>query len=197
MNARGFRFTPLLIAALVTVAVAWPIGHPAAASARRIEPIQVSVIDRTDGQWSGLAAAVAGWNRSPYVHLTVRPACEPGVPCAVIVVGLYGPTSWGAQTSAPGAGTGASAAYQASLVQLNLSARASFPTASQQSAVLCHELGHVLGIPHPTNHRAPVRGCIAGSDQNHVTPVASDADLKALFLARNGGPAQAWGAVVR
>lgn len=183
----------VLTALLTTAAVVTLTPHAAAPGAVRpaAHPVQVSVVDHTHGQWAGLTAAVAGWNQSPYVHLTVTDTCQPGTYCAVVVAGYYGPTTWGAQTSAP-------TAYSGSIVQVNTYTRPrSFPTTASQSAVLCHELGHVLGIPHPDRPATGARGCIAGADQNHVTPVASPADLYALARAAHGGPAQPWGAVVR
>jgi predicted Zn-dependent protease len=152
--------------------------HPAPRTDNRA---QVTVVDMLNGQWAGLEDAVAGWNQSPYVHLTVSNTCDLATWCVTIVAGAYGDTGWGAATGLPTNGT------RYTMTRVNLSALPSFPTTADQTAVLCHELGHVLGIAHPLPGTSPkVHGCIAATSHDNTTPVVSAADLAALALVRAG-----------
>lgn len=187
------RVLLLVVVAVALLAGGRPVGdttttaHPTAA--RTVQPVRVVVVDHTHG-WRGVSAAVAGWNRSPYVHLIQRRACVPGVFCVVLVAGDYGSTDWVARTHQP--------VHGRSLVQVNLAhAPQSGTTDLWPTAVVCHELGHALGVAHSEGSNS-ARGCIAATDAGNVTATASDDDLLALAVVRNTGRGGlGWGAVYR
>lgn len=152
-----------------------------------VQPVQVTVVDDTRGQWPGLEDAVVGWNASPYVHLRLATACTPGTYCTVVRAAQYGATTWGARATPP-------TLYRAALVVLNTTY--AYGGADWMAAAACHELGHALGVPHISDDApAGQSGCIAGSDRAHGTITASDADLQALYAAWAGVRGEGWGAV--
>lgn len=170
-----------------------PSAAPAAvltATTAHVRPVtRVVVVDDTPGAWAGVGRAIRGWNTSPLIHITRAKSCTPGVYCVYLDAFDQGDTQWLGQTSRLDP-------WHAH-VQFNTHYA---KTGREAAAVVCHELGHTLGIPHPTRaeiaHHPHVAGCIGGTDPDLTTPAASPADLAALtYVALNPGRGQRWGAL--
>ena len=174
---------------VVLFAAAAAVMAPAASAASDRKVVRVTVVDNTAGTWPGVREVVNGWRRSPYVDAKVAAVCRPHTYCVTLEAAAYGATEWHGQTVPTGA--------TSALVQLNTSVPAD---AALQSAVLCHELGHTLGVAHPDADDPTGRwGCIAGTEGGGTTPTPSRADLAQLRAIRTGtgmqGVAQGWGAL--
>lgn len=191
------RTVRALLITLTGVALALTITpHAEAHTAERARPhweAKVTVVDHTAGTWPNVGQVAQAWARSRYVAARVATACKVGTYCVTVEAGEYGDTGWYGATSATG--------QASALIQLNLS-YTSDP--AQQSAVMCHELGHALGIAHPDETDPAGRvGCIAGTGGEAPGPVAlpSYADMAQVRAIGRGdtpsvqGTPQGWGAL--
>lgn len=168
---------------------------PAASADRGPSPIAVAVVDQTHGQWAGIHKAVAAWDRSPYVRMTYADHCTAAAYCVILqAVDTQRETKWTGETENLTTHT---------VVRFNLANKAiRYPTVAGQTSVACHELGHALGVPHPTagerRFDPTAVGCITGADRNHTSPTASAGDLDKLArIARGLEVGQGSGAVGR
>lgn len=158
-----------------------PAASPSSSTAHQqrpytVPPVQVVVVDRTAGDWQGLEGAVATWDLSPYVDMTLAPECGAAEYCVVVDADAYGRTKWVAQTTylTPHVG----------YVELN-TAIPGYDTYDVQSNVVAHELGHQLGL-----HHVPATVPTVMSVQSwgrNVAALPSFADLAQLERAAQQG----------
>lgn len=169
-------------AGVVLLLAAMGVLSGAVSAVRPAEPVQVTVVDHTGGRWQGLQAAVEGWNQSPHVHLTLAHSCTPGRYCAVVDAYDQGAT-W--------AGLTTYLTRSMAHVQLDTTALAGYSTVAEQTSVVAHELGHVLGLQH-RDTTEPTVMCEAGEGPN-VATLPTAADLRQLaVIARHGADAGAF-----
>lgn len=151
------------------------------------QAVPVTVVDNASHAWAGVPEAIAGWNVSPLVNITLADACTPGAFC-VVVDAFDHRAQW--------AGLTTYLAPDLAHVQLDLAALELYPTDADQASVVCHELGHVLGVEHPAPDAPDVAGCIAAPDPGRTTAQASEADLAGLEHPNGWGALDqgtAWG----
>lgn len=130
----------LLIAPAVTATAL----YANAASADDTPQPRVVVVDQTGGSWAGVARAAKSWDASEHVTVTVARKCDPAAYCVVFQHPAEYDRDW--------LGWWQPVARHVSTVQLNLSHEgAGVPLA--QRWVVCHELGHALGIEHERGDR--------------------------------------------
>jgi hypothetical protein len=153
---------------------------------------KITVVDHTAGTWPGVREVARAWGASRYLQVRVADSCKVRTYCVTVEAAEYGATPWHGQTMPTG--------LTSATLQLNLSVPAD---ATLQSAVMCHELGHAIGIAHPAEDadRPGVHGCIASTDPSLTVPLPSAADLaqaraiaRADFTTMQGTPQQ-WGAL--
>lgn len=145
-----------------------------AVPARIIGPATLYVADHTDHRRTyrhsaidlrrPIARAVAAWNANGRVRLAQVRTCAFRTGCVDVVSVRAGATPWGAVTENAGPGRW--------LITVNY--RTLTSSASGKRGVLCHELGHVLGLDH---HDDPATGCMyAGMADGLDQPTAAQLD---------------------
>lgn len=158
--------------AALGVLLSWPAPQPAVsadAATGGPQPRQVTVVDHTYGKWDGLQWAINGWNYSPYVHLTIRDHCDPDTLCVIVRTMLLDSRRLKAITTP--------LEDNLTLITVDTAPSPRYDTYPEQASVMCHELGHALGLAHP-RHIVGAGGCFAGG--HTVTPSASPDDLRML-----------------
>lgn len=182
---RAAAAVAITAAAVLTLTTAPDAGADTqpVATTQAMQPVRVTVVDNSQGAWLGVQDAIDAWNASPLVDITMADTCQPGTYCVWMDAADHGTSGWIGLTTPLDA--------HHAHAQLNTSAN---PDRAQQTAVACHELGHVLGVDHPDGSQpADTRGCIAAPDPVNGTTVASDADRMELLRALNSS--DTWGAL--
>ena len=104
----------------------------------------VDLVDETRAAWP-VRAASGRW-KTAHVRYTMTRACRSDRSCVIVREGVFGATGWDGLTSAiPGAMNTFTSPV---IILLNDSY---LLTGTIRRAVVCHELGHALGLDH--NHR--------------------------------------------
>lgn len=186
----------VLVASVFAALVALLPAGQAQADYTRPEPV-LTVVDNTDGRWTGVRAAVRAWGAMPWVRIRPASSCE-GAPGYCVVLDAYdhGESGW--------MGLATPLSDRMAHVQFNTSASYAAKYGTDQPdlrrAIACHELAHVLGISHPVQHPdIPLparRGCIANSDHAHTDPGPTPADRR-LFRAWAQSPWSAASSMLR
>ncbi|SDL14585.1 hypothetical protein SAMN05428985_11044 [Nocardioides sp. YR527] len=136
---------------------------------------RVTVIDNTGGLWGRhpVRDAVEAWDRSPRIDIRLGLEPVPGTYTAYVQAWDYNDTGWAGLASDLGNG--------AMVIQLNTNNRMD---RDQRTSIIAHELGHVLGIPHPDEHADHgVSGVIAGTPGGRDTVLPTGADYAAMNRA--------------
>jgi hypothetical protein len=174
MFATTIRVMVTAACAAVALSVTASDAH---AAPKRPEPV-LTVVDNTNGQWSGVRAAVRTWGAMPWVRMRPARTCDdaPGY-CVVLDAYDHKDSGWMGLTTPLTA--------RVAHIQLNTSgdyaARFGTDQPALRQAIVCHELAHALGIQHPLPTQGK-RGCMANSDHAHTAPGPTAADRR-LFRA--------------
>lgn len=156
------------------------------ATSSRNREVVVHVVDHTNGTWP-VKPAMRAWSKMRGVRFKSATDCTDIRRYCVIV------DAWDHQASG-WMGLTTYLTRRLSHVQLNDTAQYHYAagTRAQRRAIVCHELAHTLGAPHPSES-AGVWGCIANSDHAHTTPKPTRAD-RALLRQVMANPGGTWGA---
>lgn len=182
----------VLLPILLVVAAAAGVSLPQRAEAAR-PVVTVVIVDQTNGTWPGIHEAADGWGTSKRIDVVYRSSCVNRKLryCIVVTAKDMGKIDRYGQAVKTG--------YTSARVELNTAYAYDYANhALLMERVVCHEIGHALGIGHAD--AAGAVGCIAAKETDHanMTPTPSSADLAQLRAAFKGsgmhGPAQGWGA---
>ena len=172
--------TAALVAAGLLVHPKPAVSHAAPARAQEPAVPVVVIVDNTEGTWNGITQAAQAWEATGRVRFRFRPDCtDVRHYCAVVDAYNQRDSGWVGLTSP--------LTDRLAHVQLNTEQKMS---PGYEQAVVCHELGHVLGIDDP-GPDAPrhVAGCIVGTDDRYYWSEPTDADKAELarVIANGGG----------
>lgn len=174
----------------VILAGAVVVGQGAAPAATKPGEPVLTVVDNTGGQWYGVRAAAVAWSRTPYLRVRFAADCDKPTYCVVLDAWSHQRSGW--------MGLATPLTPRIAHVQLNTSAFEveyddTLTNDQLQQAIVCHELGHVIGLAHPAPATGPRFGCLANSDHQHTTPHPTEADKVLLRAAAANPYTAAWG----
>lgn len=183
LYALGLFLAVAAFVAITSPGAADPPAKTIAAPAQleRIVPT-VTVIDNTRGQWGdALDKAMRAWDRSPRITFQASEVPVPGTYNVYVSARDHQDSGWCGLASYLDSAT--------MHILLNLSEGCAGKR-DQRIAIAAHELGHALGIDHPTED-APkgITGVIAGTPGGEPAVVPTGADYAAMREAQRAATA--------
>ena len=192
------KLITLALAAALAAAIA---AAPASADhawgyhwARAANPFTVTLGSNLNGSWPGyLSLASADWSASSALDTAIvagagRKKCGAVAGRVEVCNGRYGFNGWLGLTSVWASGDHISQAT----VKVNDSYfnSATYGTADWRRSVLCHEVGHTLGLDHPSEDPAvDLDTCMDYSSSPNTVPNAHDfAELEAIYAHLDAAP---------